>query len=69
MRESRLRGAIGAIVHLDPDAGEAEQISSYRMPGLVIGDLTAGLAGVDRAPVHGGIDQSSRSGREIERSR
>ena len=58
MRESRLRGAIGAIVHLDPDAGEAEQVSRHRMPGLMIGDLTAGLTGVDRASVDSLFERS-----------
>jgi hypothetical protein len=33
----------------DPDAGEAEQVSRHCMPGLMIGDLAAGLTGVDRA--------------------
>ena len=47
---------LAPFVHLDPDAGEAEQVCRHRMPGLMIGDLTAGLASVNRASVDGSIE-------------
>jgi hypothetical protein len=55
-RQQRRQGVVaddgvmgGAASHVDPNAGEAEQPGDDRVPGLVIGDLTASLAGVDRA--------------------
>jgi hypothetical protein len=41
--------AVGTVLHVDPNPGEAEQPGNDRMTGLVLGDLAAEFAGVTRA--------------------
>ena len=50
-------GPIGAILHVDPDAAEAEQPGSDSVPSLVVGDLAAKDARVDRAQPDGGLER------------
>jgi len=50
-------GAIGVVFHVNPNASEAEQPGNDRVPSLMIGGLTASLAGVDRAQPDGALER------------